>query len=223
MLIALGTFAELFPSAMVERMRQLIGLYLEALGEEFKSKVSFLSFVLLRISLIGSFFMFLFDLSCCSRGTDLTLSLSLFLTPHQKPELSVIAGALEGLSGVLVQARGDFNSNPANVRTVYGYLCLALQVFVVSALLDSYCATVFVLHHLLSVRLMFCADLFSFHQSASTEDLKRYQMPRAALQLLGKHAELFAGHLTVCRLLVFFFFFFLLLPILCLSLLIFYF
>jgi hypothetical protein len=113
-LSALGVFAELFPTAMIERMRQLLSLYMEALGEEFKSK---------------------------------------------KPELTVIAGALEGMSGVLVNARGDFNSNPTNVRTVYGYLCLALQ-------------------------------------SASTDDLKRYQMPRAALELLGKHAEVFCAHLT---------------------------
>ena len=83
MLRLLGVFCEMHPNAMIERMRALLALFMEVLGEEIASN---------------------------------------------KHELTVMAGALDGMTAVLHRAMGDFRSNGANVRTLYVYITLALQL-----------------------------------------------------------------------------------------------
>jgi hypothetical protein len=89
--------------------------------------------------------------------------LALFLDTMQEqmaskaPETAVLAGALDGLSGLLVNARGDFCSNPRNLQVVYR-VCMAGLV--------------------------------------PPEGMTRYELNRAVLRMISKHADLFAEYLT---------------------------
>jgi hypothetical protein len=76
----------------------------------------------------------------------------------KSPELAVMAAALDGLSGVLVHARGDFCANQQYRQLVYFYMSRGM---------------------------------------VPLEGVARYELPRACLRMMHKHAEIFAEFLTV--------------------------
>ncbi len=113
MLRLLGAFAERYPGAVQQMVRQMLSLFMETMAEVANSK---------------------------------------------SLELAVMAAAMDGLSGVLVHSRSDFCANQQYRQAAYFYMTRGM---------------------------------------VPLEGVQRYELPRAALRLLHKHADLFAEYLTV--------------------------